>query len=567
MATLERVPLHLRRFVVEQDYARYTAADQAVWRFVLLQLYSRLASSAHPAYASGLRRAGMSCDRIPRIAEMDARLAEVGWGAVCVDGFIPPRAFVEFQAQGILPIAAEIRSRQHLPYTPAPDIIHEAAGHAPILPDEGYARFLRNAGAVGQRAFSVPEDVEVYDGVRALSIVKEDLNATPAELNAAESRLTAALASVKVVSEAARLARLYWWTVEYGLIGSVDDYKLYGAGLLSSLGESHSCHERSVAKQVLTPACIDVPYDITRPQPQLFVVREFAELEDVLEEVARTFAFRRGGAEALAMAVQSRDVATVELDSGVQLIGVVEQFDSVAARVASVRWRGSVAVAHAGQLLPGGSHLAAAMLDLPLGASALSLNAAAARSAGDRVHVTYSSGLVIEGYLLNPVRSLSGETLGVRLADVTVHRGGGTIARVSESLLLRGERVVSAWAGAADPAFWPASAFSNVRVPRPTQVQTPEGRLLELFATVAELHRENSELSLLRRVGEIYAELSGAHPDEWLLRWNLLELVSRRDGGAELSERLRRDLLRLETRFHHEQPIASGLRYLGLEAA
>ena len=161
------VPAHLRRFVVEQDYSQYTAVDQAVWRFVLLQTHSRLIHTAHPAYKEGLAATGISVDRIPSVAEMNDKLSRFGWGAVCVDGFIPPRAFQEFQAHGILPIAGEMRTREHLVYTPAPDIIHEAAGHAPILPDPVFAGFLRRIGDLGRKAFTLPEEDRVYRAVYA----------------------------------------------------------------------------------------------------------------------------------------------------------------------------------------------------------------------------------------------------------------------------------------------------------------------------------------------------------------------------------------------------------------
>src|SRR5450432_546435 len=169
MSDHSRVPHNLRRYVVEQDYAQYSEIDQAVWRFVLLQTYQRLALTAHPAYASGLGKAGISVERIPRISEISACLESVGWSAVCVDGFIPPRAFQEFQAASILPIAADMRTKDHLVYTPAPDIIHEAAGHAPILPDARYAAYLRAVGDVGRKAFSSPEDTRVYHAIFDLS--------------------------------------------------------------------------------------------------------------------------------------------------------------------------------------------------------------------------------------------------------------------------------------------------------------------------------------------------------------------------------------------------------------
>src|SRR5437868_8692072 len=111
MSESPRIPPNLRRFVVQQDYAQYTEVDQAVWRFVLLQTHQRLLSTAHPAYREGLAQTGISVERIPRISEMNACLERFGWRAVCVDGFIPPRAFQEFQAASILPIAADVRTK------------------------------------------------------------------------------------------------------------------------------------------------------------------------------------------------------------------------------------------------------------------------------------------------------------------------------------------------------------------------------------------------------------------------------------------------------------------------
>src|SRR5690606_34624047 len=280
--TLARVPPHLRRYVVQQDYAQYTAIDQAVWRFVLLQMVDKLSQSAHQAYEAGLRKTGIDAERIPSLQEMDACLSHFGWGALGVNGFIPPRAFTEFQALGLLPICVEIRTAAHLVYTPAPDIIHEAGGHAPIIVDPKYARYLKRIGEVGARAFRLPEDDATYEAIYNLSELKERPETTPTKLAFAERALKEALRGSSRVSEATRVSRLYWWTAEYGLVGTPTDYKLYGAGLLSSLGESHSCHDPAVRKLPLTAACADVDYDITKAQPQLFVAQDFDQLEAVL---------------------------------------------------------------------------------------------------------------------------------------------------------------------------------------------------------------------------------------------------------------------------------------------
>src|SRR5690606_14337111 len=142
MTVVSEIPPHLRKYVVEQNYAAYTERDQAVWRFVVGHTHQRLLKSAHPSYASGFASAGISIDRIPELREMDTRLSGLGFRVVCVDGFIPPRAFQAFQARGVLPVAADMRRAEHLTYTPAPDMIHEAAGHAPFLAQPDYARFL-----------------------------------------------------------------------------------------------------------------------------------------------------------------------------------------------------------------------------------------------------------------------------------------------------------------------------------------------------------------------------------------------------------------------------------------
>jgi phenylalanine-4-hydroxylase len=323
MAAARDIPAQLRELVVTQAYDEYTEEDQAVWRFVVQHTRRRLLRTAHAAYASGFDAAGISERQIPRIAQMSEHLAAIGWSAVCVDGFIPPRAFQAFQAHRILPIAADIRTRSHLTYTPAPDIIHEAAGHAPFLANSSYSDYLMRIGAIGGRAFSTPADQAIYEAIFTLSEVKENVASTPAQVARAEQRLERAVAEQGEPSEAALLARLYWWTVEYGLIGDLSEPKLYGAGLLSSIGEGYFCEDPAIAKVPLSEACIEVAYDITRPQPQLFVARDFDQLREVLDRVASTLSQSVGGRVGLRAALRSEEPATLVLDSGEQLCGTV----------------------------------------------------------------------------------------------------------------------------------------------------------------------------------------------------------------------------------------------------
>jgi len=146
------LPPHLARYVADQDYASYTPRDHAVWRHILRRLARTLADKAHPSYLEGLAAAGIGLERIPSLEEMNGKLAELGWRAAPVRGFIPPAVFTEMQSRGILAIATDIRSHEHVAYTPAPDIVHESAGHAPIIKDARYAAYLKRCGEAGFRA-------------------------------------------------------------------------------------------------------------------------------------------------------------------------------------------------------------------------------------------------------------------------------------------------------------------------------------------------------------------------------------------------------------------------------
>ncbi len=309
MDTLSQdLPPHLQRYVVGQDYDAYTPRDQAVWRHILKRLRRHLEPRAHGIYLEGLEATGIDPEAIPRLEAMNEKLARLGWRCVGVRGFIPPAIFTELQARGILAIAADIRSHEHIAYTPAPDIVHESAGHAPIIADQAYADYLKACGEVGFKAIASAEDRALFEAIRNLSVVKEDPHATADDVAHAQVRIDAASRSVRYVSESTKASRLYWWTAEYGLVGAVERPKIYGAGLLSSIGEAEHCLKAEVRKVPLSVACTDTPYDITRMQPQLFVAKDFQHLNDVLRDFRHTLAYVRGGDYGLDEALRSRAV-------------------------------------------------------------------------------------------------------------------------------------------------------------------------------------------------------------------------------------------------------------------
>lgn len=550
-ATLERVPPHLRHLIVRQDYSRYTAIDQAVWRFVLLQTHARLKQTAHAAYANGLAQTGISVERIPSITEMDEHLAPFGWGAVCVDGFIPPRAFQELQSLSLLPIAADMRSAEHLVYTPAPDIIHEAAGHAPILPDATYAHYLRRIGAAGARAFTLPDDTAVDRAIYALSEIKELPSATPAQVAEAEQALSSARQSVRRVSEATRLSRLYWWTAEYGLVGAPSDYKLYGAGLLSSLWESFACHDAAVQKPWLSADASEVDYDVTRPQPQLFVTPSFEKLHDVLDEVVRQLPSAQGGELALAEALAAREIATITLRGGLELHGVLSRRLTDAGTTRLLVVSGDARAELAGQ------RVSADPLYAVLGDSRSVL---AGLTPGD-VDLRLPHGVRLQGRLARLKLGPHGSALLV-LDSGRLSAGSELEAVMGEgSLVVLAEAAVGAHAGAPSDFFSPSELPSTL-VPKSRSLPPREGAMLSLYETALGALRSTLGADVLPVFERLHRDLERDFPNDWLLRWNLLESLQKLGLRGELAETLRAELTKLEVYYEYRQPIASGLRYL-----
>src|SRR3954468_7466145 len=321
-AAVASTPKHLLQFAVDQRFDDYTPVDHAVWRFIMRQNTFFLKEYAHKVYFRGLLDTGISLERIPRIEEMNDILGQIGWGAVAVDGFIPPAAFMEFQAYKVLVIACDMRQIHHIEYTPAPDIVHEAAGHAPIIVDREYSDYLQRFGEVGAKAMQSRKDFELYEAIRHLSILKELPNSDPEEVAAATREVERGQQNLGEPSEMALLSRLHWWTVEYGLIGTLDNPKIFGAGLLSSIGESVSCLEPGVKKMPYSIDAMNQPFDITTKQPQLFVCRDFEHLKDVLEEFASKMAYQVGGLEGINKAIECKNTATCEYSSGLQVSGV-----------------------------------------------------------------------------------------------------------------------------------------------------------------------------------------------------------------------------------------------------
>ena len=221
---------------------------------------------------------------------MNEKLSRLGWSAVSVRGFIPPAVFTELQAMRVLAIAADIRTHEHIEYTPAPDIVHESAGHARSWP----TRLTPPSCSARARSASAPsprvEDQEVYEAIRALSVAKEDPSASAAESRApsAGSRRPPRPAASSPSRRAPRASTGGRRSTASSAPSTTRS--IYGAGLLTSIGESTHCFSDEVETLPLSAAAAEVEFDITRMQPQLFVAREFGQLSEVVDELGRTLA-------------------------------------------------------------------------------------------------------------------------------------------------------------------------------------------------------------------------------------------------------------------------------------
>lgn len=356
--------MHLQQYVEVQMYEAYSHQEHALWRFLMGRLVAGLAETAHAVYLEGVTRAGIDQERIPNLEVMNQKLQPVGWHVLGVAGFLPPAIFMEFQSLRILPVALSMRTMDQVFYTPAPDILHEVAGHAPFLIDVDYSEFLQQFGKLGMKALSSKEDAALFQATRNLSDLKSGRFAPGNSDEAAKHELDQALLAREMTvvaqrqslpSEAAKLARLHWWTIEYGLVGAVDDYRLFGAALLSSLGESvHCLDDDRVLKKRLTLDAINQSYDITQEQSQLFVTYSCKHMRQVLDEVARGLCQFNGRADSIRSAINSHTVCTLQYCSGLQVSGLVtEVLTDVMDNPIYVRTSGPTELSQDDHLLPG----------------------------------------------------------------------------------------------------------------------------------------------------------------------------------------------------------------------
>lgn len=230
---------------VEQRWAEYTTEQHDVWSILYARRMATLRETGSGVFLRGAEAIGLRPNQVPDLAEVNGRLFHrTGWAAVPVSGFMQARHFFACLAERRFPTTVTVRPRAQLDYLPEPDIFHDVFGHVPLHADPVFADFLQRFGAVA--------------------------------------------ASVSSEEHVAWMARLFWFTVEFGLVREDHQIKVYGSGLISSSGDAANALGPNCERRPFTlDAVLAQPYEIDRLQDVLFVVDSFDQLFTAVDEAAR----------------------------------------------------------------------------------------------------------------------------------------------------------------------------------------------------------------------------------------------------------------------------------------
>lgn len=246
-ANLPAAEIDIMQMRIPQRWDRYTPENHEVWGTIFRKRMTQLEHDGSRVFLEGARTIALSADAIPRLEAVNEALsASTGWESHGVPGYLPPKCFFAWLAQKKFPTTITVRPRDMMDYLPEPDVIHDVFGHVPLHTNPEFADFLATYGKA--------------------ALYTDDPRHTE------------------------RLARLFWFTVEFGLIHEDGRLKLYGSGLISSEGEGHhALHSPDVERRPfdLDTVC-DTAFEIHHYQPILYVLDSFEQLASAM----RTYAAR-----------------------------------------------------------------------------------------------------------------------------------------------------------------------------------------------------------------------------------------------------------------------------------
>ncbi len=238
-------------YIIQQNYTSYTEEQHGVWAELVERAFPELEKHAAREYLDGFSIIGLERDRLPNLEAINARLEpRTGWNATPVTGFLPAPAFFEMLAARRFPTTTWLRSRESLEYTPEPDIFHDVFGHVPMHAHPVFADFLAHYG----RVCASTSDAGVLE----------------------------------------KLGRLFWYTVEFGLIRQCDGIKVYGSGLISSHGECRNVMEGHCAIHDFTlDEVVNTPVKVDELHKLLFAVSSFDQIYEAMHEAEQLAACGR----------------------------------------------------------------------------------------------------------------------------------------------------------------------------------------------------------------------------------------------------------------------------------
>lgn len=374
------------------------------------------------------------------------------------------------------------------------------------------------------------------------------------------------------MSEMAKIRNLHWWTVEYGLIGSLDDPKIYGAGLLSSIGESKWCMQPEVTKLPYTLEASEVSFDITKPQPQLFVTPDFAHLSLVLEQFANKMALRTGGLKGVEKLIDSNNLGTVELSTGIQISGV---FTNVISdennKPIYIQTTGPTALANRDkELISHGVTYHAEGYGSPVGKlkginipienmSPRDLEAYGIYE-GKKVDLEFEGGVKVSGEVITGTRDLRGHILLVSFKNCTVTHGDTLLFHPDWGIydMAVGVDIVSAYAGPADVnSFGDVGKVSETKTHKISYSESDRA----LYALYDELRVMRSSGTIdEERLNQIFEEVVNKYQEDWLLPLELYEVAQ--SEGFSIATPIRNYLEDLKSNKSYKTLLENGLHLL-----
>lgn len=248
MLTADEVETKTITQPVQQNWESYTSADHEVWQILYARRMEQLEKTASRIFLDGARLIGLAPNEIPNLDEVNRRLGpRTGWNAVPVGGFLPAKEFFTSLSARRFPTTVTIRSRESIDYVPEPDIFHDVFGHVPLHSDPPFADFLQKFGQTAAMA-RTPEETEM-------------------------------------------MARLFWFTIEFGLIDENGTPKIYGSGLISSSGDASNALGPKCDRRPFTlDAVVRQSFRIDQLQDTLFVVDAFDQLYEAVDSISERMA-------------------------------------------------------------------------------------------------------------------------------------------------------------------------------------------------------------------------------------------------------------------------------------